>query len=111
MVNTVKMSNPTDLVPFKGYFTLAPPVVGGNLGTEGETEVRRFMMNLEDAVKFVSLVKKVKSVFPSAKDKEIKISWTDNDGDDVIIDSDEELAIALFDLTGFNVQKLDIFVK
>eukprot|EP00088_Acartia_fossae_P010950 TRINITY_DN15492_c0_g1_i2.p1 TRINITY_DN15492_c0_g1~~TRINITY_DN15492_c0_g1_i2.p1 ORF type:complete len:206 (-),score=23.36 TRINITY_DN15492_c0_g1_i2:71-688(-) len=89
------MINPADFVSFKGYFTLAPTIAGEN--AEGATEVRRFMIPVGEAFKFLSVVEKVKSVSPSAKDKVIKISWTDSDGDDVVIDSDEELAIALYE--------------
>jgi len=66
-----------------------------------DTEVRRFVVDKAVSTSFTFLKEKVASVFPSlGPDAEFSISWTDCDGDKVTIGSEEELVIALAEMTG-----------
>jgi len=66
-----------------------------------DTEVRRFVVDKEVSSSFTYLREKVASVFPSLRPAaEFSISWTDCDGDLVTIATDEELIIALTEMTG-----------
>lgn len=87
---------------FKGYLK----------GDDGENdEVRRFLVENQVAegsqATFGSLKAKLELVFPSLKGKHFRITWQDVDNDHVTIACDEELQIALAEMTG-PVYKINI---
>merc|ERR1712013_828995 len=75
-----------------------------------ENEWRRFVVDKEVSTSFSYLQEKMSLVFPLLKQKIFTISWTDEDGDMVTIASDEELIIALTEMSG-PVYKLIINIK
>merc|ERR1712012_1074733 len=85
----VKMA---DNVSFKVY--LKDPSQGE------ETEVRRFVVDKEVSTSLVYIKEKLVSIFPVLADKIFSVSWTDEDGDSITIDTDEELILALTELPG-----------
>merc|ERR1719228_2750321 len=66
----------------------------------GNDEVRRFVLDRDVSTSFTYLQEKLCSVFPQLKQKIFSISWTDEDGDSVTIGLDEELIIALTEMSG-----------
>merc|ERR1712047_68202 len=80
----VKMA---DNVSFKVY--LKDPSQGEEL------EVRRFVVEKEVSTSLVYIKEKLVSIFPVLADKIFSVSWTDEDGDSITIDTDEELILAL----------------
>jgi len=92
-----------DTVSYKGYLKVP---TNQNEGPE----VRRFMIDKSVSTSFEYLVEKIKTVFPSIRNKLVKISWIDEDGDNVIIGNDEELMIALTEMAG-PLYKINITVK
>merc|ERR1711963_453763 len=95
----VKMA---DNVSFKVY--LKDPSQGE------ETEVRRFVVDKEVSTSLVYIKEKLVSIFPVLADKIFSVSWTDEDGDSITIDTDEELILALTELPG-PVYKLTATVR
>merc|ERR1711963_1184044 len=95
----VKMA---DNVSFKVY--LKDPSQGE------ETEVRRFVVDKEVSTSLGYIKEKLVSIFPVLADKIFSISWTDEDGDSITIDTDEELILALTELPG-PVYKLTATVR
>jgi len=96
-----------DSVSYKGYLTSS----GTNQAISNEpVEVRRFMVDKSAASSYDYLVEKVKLVFPSIRNKLIKLTWVDEDGDNVIIANDEELMIALTEMAG-PLYKINVAVK
>merc|ERR1712209_294070 len=95
----VKMA---DNVSFKVY--LKDPSQGE------ETEVRRFVVDKEVSTSLVYIKEKLVSIFPILADKIFSVSWTDEDGDSITIDTDEELILALTELPG-PVYKLTATVR
>merc|ERR1712004_303407 len=95
----VKMA---DNVSFKVY--LKDPSQGE------ETEVRRFVVDKEVSTSLVYIKEKLVSIFPILVDKIFSVSWTDEDGDSITIDTDEELILALTELPG-PVYKLTATVR
>merc|ERR1711962_402425 len=85
----VKMA---DNVSFKVY--LKDPSQGEEL------EVRRFVVDKEVSTSLVYIKEKLVSIFPILADKIFSVSWTDEDGDSITIDTDEELILALTELPG-----------
>merc|ERR1712226_617881 len=81
-----------DNVSFKVY--LKDPSQGE------ETEVRRFVVDREVSTSLVYIKEKLVSVFPVLAEKLFSVSWTDEDGDAITIDTDEELILALTELAG-----------
>ena len=77
---------------------------------EGEDEVRRFVIDKNVSTSFDYLVGKLEMVFPSLKGAQYSVCWADADGDNVTITSDEELIIALTEMTG-PLYKLTVSVK
>merc|ERR1711963_1076057 len=77
---------------------------------EGEDEVRRFVIDKNVSTSFDYLVGKLEMVFPSLKGAQYSVCWSDADGDNVTITSDEELIIALTEMTG-PLYKLTVSVK
>merc|ERR1712212_786837 len=61
--------------------------------------VRRFLLDRECA-DLGNLKLKISKLFPEITDKEYFLSWTDADNDNVTIASDDELAIAIMELSG-----------
>jgi len=74
------------------------------------TEVRRFLISQEICGNFSYLQGKLITVFPTLKNKQFSIFWTDNEGDEVTIASDEDLTIALAELDG-PVYKITVKAK
>merc|ERR1711976_739328 len=66
----------------------------------GEEEVRRFVIDKNVSTSYDYLVEKLKTMFPQLQGAVISLSWTDSDGDNVTIASDDELIIALTEMTG-----------
>merc|ERR1712013_541526 len=75
-----------------------------------ENEWRRFVVDKEVSTSFSSLQETLSLVFPLLKQKMFTISGMDEDGDMVTIASDEELIIALTEMSG-PVYKLIINIK
>merc|ERR1712047_195202 len=95
----VKMA---DNVSFKVY--LKDPSQGE------ETEVRRFVVDKEVSTSLVYIKEKLVSIYPVLADKIFSVSWTDEDGDSITMDTDEELILALTELPG-PVYKLTATVR
>ena len=92
-----------DNVSFKVY--LKDPSQG-----ELDTEVRRFVVDKEVSTSLIYIKEKLVSVFPVLAEKLFSVSWTDEDGDAITIDTDEELILALTELAG-PVYKLTATVR
>jgi len=75
-----------------------------------KNELRRFVVDKEVSTSFSYLQEKMCLVFPQLKQKIFTISWTDEDGDMVTIATDEELIIALTEMSG-PVYKLIVNIK
>merc|ERR1712173_47784 len=75
-----------------------------------ETEVRRFVVDKEVSTSLVYIKEKLVSIFPILAEKIFSVSWTDEDGDSITIDTDEELILALTELPG-PVYKLTATVR
>ena len=55
-------------------------------------EIRRFDLPKSCSTSFVSLTKKLRSIFENLESRfEVKIFWKDEDGDDILIKTDAEL--------------------
>merc|ERR1711970_1378225 len=76
----------------------------------GNDEVRRFVLDRDVSTSFTYLQEKLCAVSPQLKQKIFSISWTDEDGDSVTIGLDEELIIALTEMSG-PLYKLVVNVK
>merc|ERR1711976_1115150 len=76
----------------------------------GEEEVRRFVIDKNVSTSYDYLVEKLKTMFPQLQGAVISLSWTDSDGDNVTIASDDELIIALTEMTG-PLYKINVSVK
>ena len=81
-----------DNVSFKVY--LKDPSV------EEGSEVRRFVVDKAVSTSLLYVREKLVSVFPSLAERVFSVSWTDEDGDTITIDTDEELILALTELPG-----------
>merc|ERR1712227_450024 len=90
-----------DNVSFKVYL---------KTGEEQEEEVRRFVIDKGASTSYDYLVGKLEVVFPQIKTSTFSIHWTDEDGDNVTITSDEELIIALTEMSG-PLYKLRVNIK
>jgi len=77
---------------------------------EQEEEVRRFVIDKDVSTSHDYLMEKLKTVFPQLKRLNFSISWTDEDGDNVTIANDEELIIALTEMSG-PLYKINVVVK
>merc|ERR1712112_137049 len=82
----------------------------GKTGEEQEEEVRRFVIDKGASTSYDYLVGKLEVVFPQIKTSTFSIHWTDEDGDNVTITSDEELIIALTEMSG-PLYKLRVNIK
>jgi len=67
---------------------------------ETKSEVRRFVVPQDCSTSMVYLKEKLRSIFGRQVENGMKITWRDEDGDDVCIESDEELVIALHEMKG-----------
>merc|ERR1712018_574956 len=65
------------------------------LSKEEEQETRRFLVGQDVASSLVYLKHKIATLFPALKRSEPVLSWVDEDGDEVVVASDEELEVAL----------------
>merc|ERR1712004_604836 len=65
-----------------------------------EQETRRFQVDKEVAGSLVYLKQEITAIFPEFRRSEPVLSWVDEDGDDVVVTSDEELQVALTALAG-----------
>merc|ERR1711874_252107 len=65
-----------------------------------EQETRRFQVDKEVAGSLVYLKQKIAAIFPELRRSEPVLSWVDEDGDEVVVTSDEELQVTLTALTG-----------
>jgi sequestosome 1 len=75
-----------------------------------KVEVRRFVVDQSASTSLPFLKEKLVSLFPTElRRADAKLSWRDEDGDDVTIGSDEELIIALTEMKG-PVYKLEVCV-
>ena len=91
-----------DNVSFKVYLN-DPSLAEG-------AEVRRFVVDKDVSTSLIYIKEKLISVFPVLAERVFSVSWTDEDGDVITIDSDEELILALTELPG-PVYKLTAIVK
>merc|ERR1712088_501171 len=73
-------------------------------------ETRRSVVDKEVSTSLVYIKEKLVSVFPVLAEKLFSVSWTDEDGDAITIDTDEELILALTELAG-PVYKLTATVR
>ncbi|XP_048489247.1 sequestosome-1 isoform X1 [Plutella xylostella] len=90
-----------DQVPFKVYVFWSG---------QAKPEVRRFGVEKSVVTSFHYLNAKLQDVYPGLKNKTYSVSWKDEDGDDIIISSDDEVMIALGQISGDCV-KLNVHCK
>ena len=74
--------------------------------TKSKSQVRRFVVPQDCSTSLVYLKEKLRSIFGSSLGT-FKLSWKDEDEDDVIIETDEELMIGLQEMKG-PLYKLDV---
>merc|ERR1711963_1076363 len=67
---------------------------------KSQLEVRRFLVPQECSTSLLYLKEKIRTAFGARLHGNFKISWLDQDQDQVIIDADEDLMIALNDQSG-----------
>merc|ERR1712018_596304 len=76
-----------------------------------DQETRRFLVGQDVASSLVYLKQKIATLFPALRRSEPVLSWVDEDGDEVVVASDEELEVALAALPGpvykFRVRLMD----
>jgi len=65
-----------------------------------KSEVRRFVVPQDCSTSMVYLKEKLRSIFGRQLENGMKITWRDEDDDDVCIETDEELVIALHEMKG-----------
>merc|ERR1712088_37495 len=73
-------------------------------------ETRRSVVDKEVSTSLVYIKEKLVNVFPVLAERIFSVSWTDEDGDVITIDTDEELILALTELAG-PVYKLTATVR
>ena len=74
-------------------------------------EIRRFAVSRDVATSFVYLKAKLVQLFAALKDNvDYAVTWTNGDGDEIVVAGDEELIIALSEMTG-PVYRLNVVVK
>merc|ERR1712047_137287 len=74
--------------------------------TKSKSQVRRFVVPQDCSTSLVYLKEKLRSIFGSTLGT-FRLSWKDEDEDDVIIETDEELMIGLQEMKG-PLYKLDV---
>merc|ERR1712107_778058 len=87
--SNIEASNMADGVNYKAI-----------LKDETSQEVRRFKIDEDCGSSFAYLIEKLKVVFANLGSRQFDVAWVDSDGDEVKIGSDEELMIALSEMTG-----------
>jgi len=80
------------------------------LKNQEEQEVRRFVIDKNVSTSFEYLVGKLRVIFPQIQRSVFTVGWTDDDGDQVTVTTDEELIIALTEMAG-PLYKLTVTVK
>merc|ERR1711994_719265 len=70
------------------------------LSKREEQETRRFQVDKEVAGSLVYLKQKIAAIFPEFRRSEPVLNWVDEDGDEVVVTSDEELQVSLTAVTG-----------
>jgi len=70
------------------------------VGTDQDVEVRRFLVSQEEYGNFKKLEGKLLTVFPALRTRNYSVFWSDNEGDEVTIGSDEDLLIAIKEMEG-----------
>ena len=73
-------------------------------------DVRRFLLPQELVGSFQHLKKKLVTVFPKLDEQNFSVFWSDNEGDDITITSDEDLRIALGEMDA-SVCKLIVKIR
>jgi len=81
-----------------------------DVGSEDQAEVRRFVVDKEVSSSFTYLEEKLATVYPRLKNELFTVNWTDEEGDNVTIATDEELIIALTEMKG-PLYKIQVLVK
>merc|ERR1711963_652740 len=92
-----KMNGTTEQVSFK-------VILRGS--DDSKSQVRRFVVPQDCSTSLVYLKEKLRSIFGPTLGN-FRLSWKDEDGDDVIIETDEELMIGLQEMKG-PLYKLDL---
>merc|ERR1711994_160305 len=100
--NIIERKKMSETVSFKVYLT--------DLTEEGDPEVRRFVVDREVSTSFTYFQQKLIAVYPRLRNKVFAVNWTDMDGDNVTIATDEELIIALTEMTG-PLYKMQVVIK
>lgn len=90
-----------DQVPFKVYAFFEE---------NAQPEVRRFGVEKTVVSSFHYLNAKLQEVYPKLRNKIYKVSWKDEEGDDIIISSDDEMMTALVSLES-GLIKLNVHCK
>ena len=67
---------------------------------EEGAEVRRFLVDKAISTRLILIREKLVSVFPILADRDFSISWKDAEGDNITVDSDNELILAMAELAG-----------
>merc|ERR1712047_87740 len=97
--NLTSTSTMADQVSFK-------VILRENVSNESKSQVRRFVVPQDCSTSLVYLKEKLRSIFGSSLGT-FRLSWKDEDEDDVIIETDEELMIGLQEMKG-PLYKLDV---
>merc|ERR1712126_598657 len=61
--------------------------------------VRRFLLD-KDSLDLAGLKQKISKLYPELFEEDYVLSWTDAEKDNVVIQNDEDLAIAMMDMSG-----------
>jgi len=69
-------------------------------GNREKVEIRRLTIDNDVSTSFSYLIDKLRTAFPILKERPGRVTWTDTDGEDVTIKSDEELVIAFTEMEG-----------
>ena len=67
---------------------------------EEGAEVRRFLVDKAVSTSLILIREKLVTVFPILADHDFSISWKDAEGDNITVDSDNELILAMTELAG-----------
>ena len=89
-----------DKISFKVYLKTAG----------SEQEVRRFLTERKTSTDYNLLVEKLWMLFPQLQDSDFSLTWTDNEGDTITVNTDEELSLALSEMPG-EPYKLNLTIK
>nr|XP_018900569.1 PREDICTED: sequestosome-1 isoform X1 [Bemisia tabaci] len=83
-----------------------------DMGDDSNPEVRRFGIPQCNVTNYLFLKDKIRAMFPPLRNStsNFKVSWKDDDGDLIAITSDEELLIALTEMSGQEIRKLYVSI-